>query len=126
MERYGFKNPMQNDKIFEKTLKNSYHKKNFNKLKYQGTYELDFLIKYENLDITNYKSIEYFYDGKNRKYFPDFYYKEKNLIIEIKSDYTYNIFLEKNLAKRKSCIEQGYNFIFIIEKNYDEFEIIKL
>jgi acyl carrier protein len=122
LKKYGFKNPMQNDKIFEKQLKNSYYKKNFNELKYQGSYELDFIKKYDYLNITNYKSIEYEFNNKQRKYFPDFYYEEKNLIIEIKSNYTYNKFLEKNLAKQRCCIEQGYNFIFIIDKKYDDFE----
>jgi len=122
LKRYGFKNPMQNDEIFEKQLKNCYHTQHFNKLKYKGSYELDFIKKYEHLNITNCKSFEYIYNDKKRKYFPDFYYEEKNLIIEIKSDYTYNKFLQKNLAKQKACIDQGYNFIFIINKNYDEFE----
>ena len=124
LEKYGFNNPMQNDKVFEKTLKNSYFKKNFNDLKYQGTYELDFIKKYENLNIKNCKSINYYFNNKTRKYYPDFYYEEKNLIIEIKSDYTYSKFLEKNLAKQKRCLELGYNFIFIINKKYDEFEKI--
>ena len=51
-------------------------------------------------------------------YFPDFYYKEKNLIIEIKSTYYYNKYLNKNLAKQEACISQGYNFIFIIDNDY--------
>jgi len=121
-EKYGCIHPMQNDKIFEKTLKNSYQTKYFNTLKYKGTYELDFIKRYEYLNIQNCKSIDYFYDDKKRKYFPDFYYEEKNLIIEIKSDYTYNIFLEKNLAKQEACLEQGFNFIFIIDKDYKEFD----
>jgi len=124
LKKYGVENPMQNDKIFEKTLKNSFYKKNFNKLKYQGSYELDFIKKYEYLNITNFKSIEYEFNNKQRKYFPDFYYEEKNLIIEIKSDYTYNKFLEKNLEKQKSCIDQGYDFIFIIDKDYKDFDIL--
>ena len=121
-EKYGCIHPMQNDKIFEKTLKNSYQTKYFNNLKYKGTYELNFIKRYEYLNIQNCKSIDYFYDDKKRKYFPDFYYEEKNLIIEIKSDYTYNIFLEKNLAKQEACLEQGFNFIFIIDKDYKEFD----
>ena len=54
-------------------------------------------------------------------YYPDYYLPEYNLIVEIKSDYTYKKELDKNICKRKSCVEQGYNFIFIINKNYDEF-----
>lgn len=124
LKKYGVENTMQNDKIFEKQLKSCYCNQNFKKIKYRGSYELDFIKKYEYLDIMNYKSIDYVFDNKKRKYFPDFYYEKKNLIIEIKSNYTYNRFLEKNLAKQKSCIDQGYNFIFIIEKYYDDFEKI--
>ena len=42
--------------------------------------------------------------------------------MEIKSSYWYEKDLDKNLDKQKSCLEQGYNFIFIINKNYEEFE----
>jgi len=68
------------------------------------------------------KPIPYLYENKNKYYHPDFYYKHLNLIIEIKSNYTYNKELNKNLSKRKSCIEKGYKFIFIIDKKYNEFE----
>lgn len=122
LEKYGVENPMQNDEVFEKQLKSCYCNLYFKKLKYRGLYELDFIKKYEYLDISNYKSIDYVFGDKKRKYFPDFYYEEGNLIIEIKSDYTYNKFLEKNLAKQKACVDQGYNFIFVIEKDYDDFE----
>jgi hypothetical protein len=43
-----------------------------------------------------------------------------NLIIEIKSTYTYNKELEKNLAKKNACIQQGFDFIFIVDKEYDD------
>jgi len=32
--------------------------------------------------------------------------------------------LDKNLAKQEACLEQGYNFIFIKNKNYEEFDRI--
>lgn len=66
------------------------------------------------------KFIKYVFNGKNKKYFPDFYLKHKNLIIEIKSTYTYNLHLELNQAKHNSCIEQGYNHEFIIDKDYSK------
>jgi hypothetical protein len=47
---------------------------------------------------------------------------EYNLIIEIKSDYTFNKELKKNLSKQKACLDQGYDFIFIVNKDYTEFE----
>jgi very-short-patch-repair endonuclease len=55
-------------------------------------------------------------------YFPDFYIEKLNLIIEIKSEYYYYLNLEKNIAKEKACLEQGYKYILIIDKNYKEFE----
>jgi len=60
--------------------------------------------------------------NENKVYFPDFFLPELKLIVEIKSNWTYDSNLAKNLQKQKSCLEQGYNFIFIINKNYEEFE----
>jgi hypothetical protein len=47
--------------------------------------------------------------------------KITTIIIEIKSDYYYNLHLEKNLCKEKSTLEKGFDFIFIIDKDYTEF-----
>ena len=91
-------------------------------LHYQGTYEKNFLdIYYNNFYIENGPSIKYKYNDEYKSYFSDFYIKSKKLTVEIKSEYYYNLHLDKNLAKQKACIEQGYNFIFIINKNYDNF-----
>lgn len=67
------------------------------------------------------KGIPYFYKNKKRYYFPDFYLPTKDIIIEIKSQYTYNKELDKNLSKKQACISLGHNFIFIIDKDYEEF-----
>jgi hypothetical protein len=45
-----------------------------------------------------------------------------NLIIEIKSSYWFNKHYNKNIEKQKICKENGYNFIFIIDKKYDIFD----
>jgi hypothetical protein len=45
-----------------------------------------------------------------------------SIIIEIKSTYTYNKDLEKNIAKQDACVQQGFNFIFIINKDYSNFK----
>ncbi len=90
---------------------------------YQGTHELDFLTKYyDKLEITEMDSIVYFFNEKNRHYFPDFYITKYNTIVEIKSTYYYKLYLDKNLAKKEACLTNGYNFIFIIDKDYTEFE----
>ena len=86
-------------------------------LKYRGTYEKDFLdyCINNNISIESGMTIKYFFDNKAKVYYPDFYLKSLNLIIEIKSNYIYEKDLQKNLAKQKSCLDQGYNFIFIID-----------
>jgi hypothetical protein len=126
IERYGVEYPSQNIDIFNKQQKSALRIIKFRDtdLNYQGTYELDFLNEYYDIIKISkkHKSIKYFFENKNRIYYPDFYYEPLNLIIEVKSDYTFNKELNKNLAKRKSCLDNGYNFIFIINKNYNDFQ----
>ena len=76
--------------------------------------------------ISNGPSIEYILESNNTNhtYHSDFFIENLNLIIEIKSTYTYNIHLDKNLMKKKYSKLNGYNFIFIIDKDYTEFENI--
>jgi hypothetical protein len=125
---YGVEYPSQNKDVFNKQQKSALRliKYKNTDLYYQGTYELDFLDKYyDKLEISkNKKSIKYIYKNKIKYYHPDFYFDKLNLIIEIKSDYTLVKELDKNLAKQKSCVEFGYNFIFIINKDYSIFEDI--
>ena len=42
-------------------------------------------------------------------------------MIEIKSNYTFNKYFNKNILKQEATIKSGYNFLFIIDKKYDEF-----
>jgi hypothetical protein len=78
--------------------------------------EEDVLITYS--DIKNEIGlINYLMEEKNRIYLPDIYIKSENKIIEVKSDYTYNLELEKNILKKESCLSIGFNFEFwIIDK----------
>lgn len=93
-------------------------------LNYQGSYEKDFLDNYyELLRIENSKRIKYDYDGIERNYTPDFYLPDFNLVVEIKSDWTFNKWKDKNLAKEQACLQQGFDFIFIFNKDYTEFEL---
>jgi hypothetical protein len=125
LKKYGVEYPLQNPEIF---IKNKMSAAKFLKYKntdifYQGTYELDFLDKYYGvLNIT--KLSNYILYDKNKYYHPDFYLSDFNLIVEIKSEYTYNKELDKNLKKQKACLDMNYNFIFIINKNYNEFDQI--
>lgn len=124
LERFGVANASQNSLIFSKQQKSRFeiHQYVGSTLFYQGTYEKDFLDKYyKKCNITKIDSISYKYNDKNKQYFSDFYLPDNNLIVEIKSEYTYNRYEAQNLAKRDECLRLGYNFIFIINKNYVEF-----
>ena len=96
-------------------------------LHYQGTYELHFLNKYfDKIKIENGKNFYYIFNDKKKIYISDFYLPEYNLIVEIKSSYTFNLDLEKNLAKYNSMknINNSFNFLVIKDKIYDEFDLI--
>jgi len=91
---------------------------------YQGSYELNFLENYYNIfpNIKRGPTIKYFFKNKNRIYFPDFYIASLNLIIEIKSSYWYKVHKESILKKEKATIANGFNYIIIIDKDYNIFE----
>jgi hypothetical protein len=124
-EKYGVSHPMHIDSVVLKNHISGYWLKKYKEteLYYRGTYEYDFLDKYYNkIGIKNCDSLYYTFDNKKRKYYPDFFIERLNLIVEIKSTYTYNRCLELNLEKKSQCIKNGFNYIFIIDKNYTEFE----
>lgn len=130
LSKYGVENPMQISDFFEKQQKNCFLLKKHDKtdLNYRGTYEKDFLdfCFDNNIKIKKGKRFEYVIDDKKHYYFSDFYHESTNFIIEIKSDWTYNNNLEINLIKEKATINNGYNYLFIIDKDYSEFiNIIK-
>lgn len=58
--------------------------------------------------------INYLMNEKDRIYLPDIYIKPENKIIEVKSEYTYNLELEKNLLKKEACIKSNLSFEFWI------------
>lgn len=120
-EKYGVDYPSQNYEI---------HKKQFPKMKnhnlgikYQGSYEKDFLDLCEKLKISVERgnTIKYMFNGKEKIYFPDYYIKDFNLLVEIKSSYIFNLNREKNIKKREASIMYNYDFLFIIDKKYDKF-----
>jgi hypothetical protein len=122
LERYGVEYPLQNKDIFDKVQKSGYKSKIYKNYTYRGTYELDFLVNFsDNYKIENAKSIDYVFSKKNKKYHPDYYLPDYNLIVEVKSSYTYDREKEKNEAKKEAAINNGYNFIFLINKDYTEF-----
>ena len=124
LEKYGVDNVMKNIEIFDKAHKSSYRivKHHDIDITYQGTYELDFInfCIENNISFEKGPSIDYTLDNKERKYHSDFYIPVLNIVCEIKSCWTYDKDRIENETKREYCIKNGYNFIFIIDKNYDE------
>ena len=59
------------------------------------------------MDIPSFK---YIFDGKSHTYYPDIYIKSSNIIIEVKSPYTYRVDFSKNMCKKKSVQNTEYNF----------------
>lgn len=130
-DRTGYENPQQDPEVFLRTQR--YKTKELilpsnRKIKYQG-YEnivINELLKTYNEDEIvfgkNIPEIWYIFENKKKKYFPDLYIPSEELIIEVKSYYTYEKDLEKNLAKKQGCIQSGFNFQFWIcsEKNIEE------
>lgn len=127
LEKYGVKHQSQCPEIYEKMpgFKNSWHDyilPSGTQIKLQG-YEpqaLDMLLKiYKEEDILYKKTDvpEIWYvgeDNKKHRYYPDFYIPKDNLVIEVKSEYTYNYDLNKNLLKEEATKKSGYNFELVI------------
>jgi len=130
---------MQVPEIFNKMVKNSFKLKNYTfkndiSVKVQG-YEpfaleiledMDFTSKDIITGATNVPNFEYKNNVDDRKstYFPDIYIKKINKLIEVKSDWTFKQDIEKNLLKRKICLEKDYKFEFWIFKKKIENLII--
>lgn len=124
LKNWGVENPSQSSELFEKAQKSGKRIKiheNINLL-YRGTYESDFLdYCYDNkIIVEKGPTIKYKHNNKNKYYHSDFYLPKFNLICEIKSDYYLNKYLDINLSKEKQSLKDGYNFIFIVNKKYDD------
>ena len=130
MERYGVENALQNPEIFERChqaqIQSRYKFKSFlspsgKTIWYQGyeKFVLEYLYNlYDESDITNERfevpTIKYEFNGKSHTYFPDIYIKSINHLIEVKSTYTFDAFMDLNLAKQKAAEDLGYNHSIII------------
>lgn len=121
----GFEYPFQNSEIQEKNLDNMFNLKEYifpdDTIIYIQGYEnmaLDILIKegYTSDEIItgskNVPNIYYFINDKKHRYYCDIYLPSLNKIIEVKSIWTYEREIEKNILKAKACVEQKYLFEF--------------
>lgn len=121
LERYGG-HPNQNKDVQIKSEATSYHYKSYmmpsgNIVKYQG-YEnlaLDELVQmYEEEDIcvgrANIPSIIYHIDHTKHVYFPDFFIKSENKIIEVKSEWTITLKRGNIEEKALATVKAGYKY----------------
>jgi hypothetical protein len=117
--KYGVEYPSQVPLFFEKG-KYKYHTYQLPSgkiIKLQG-YEINTineLLKIYKEDEIVYNSNEmpeiwYEYNGNVHRYYPDFFIPKDNLIVETKSEYTYNSDLSRNTAKFDRVKEMGYYF----------------
>lgn len=124
LQNHGVEWPSQNEIIHKKQQK--YKWKSFilpsgRIINIQGNEDkaLNYLLKniYSENEIKIHKgvpSIWYSQNNKKHRYYPDFYIPKENLIVEVKSKYTWNYNLEKNLLKIKATTDSGYKFQLII------------
>ena len=87
------------------------------------TYALDELLhNYTENEVVTKRSkvplITYEYKGKLHRYIPDILISSENKIIEVKSVWTYNLHLIRNIIKALYSRKAGYDFEFWI---YDEY-----
>ncbi len=88
-----------------------------NVVKYQG-YEnlaLDELVQiYEEgcicIGRSNIPSIDYYIDEKKHVYFPGFYIKSENKIIEVKSEWTIKLLRANIEEKAQATVKPGYSY----------------
>lgn len=127
IKKYGVEYPSQNVKIHNKQQISGFKlKKHEIGIYYRGSYEKNFLdyCLLKNIKIEKGPRIKYKFKNNEHYYFSDYFHKSSNTIIEIKSDYYYKKELHKNLMKRKFSLKNGYDFLFIINKRYENFDKI--
>jgi hypothetical protein len=93
----------------KKIFLQGYEVNGYNILINEGYLEDDIL--YRKVDMPK---IMYNFEDKERRYYPDFYIKSENLIIEVKCKYTYEIEKDKNDTKFLFTKNLGYNHRLMI------------
>jgi len=68
-------------------------------------------------------SIKYEMEGKIKIHYPDIFISSKNLLIDVKSGYTFKSAYEKNMMKAKSTVQQGFIYQFWIFDKDKKLEI---
>lgn len=99
------------------------------KMDYTGTYEkhaLEYLdktlqLKSNNVICPSPVVIPYTFEGKDHFYIPDFYIESFHLLVEVKgsNNHYQKRDLEKEKAKDKAALDSEYNYVKILDKDYD-------
>jgi hypothetical protein len=121
IEKYGC-HPCQTSEVMEKIVKTSKSYKKFTmpsgairNIQGYEPFALNILLKeYNEEQIKSERKdmpiIKYTFNDISKRYFPDIYIPDKNLIIEVKSQYIYNKQLELNKVKEKFTKDAGYDY----------------
>ena len=137
LKKYGVVSTMQLPEVFEKAQKSMFKHKtvNINEKEFtqlQGYEEtgINYLLEHiDNITVDDILAgkecrninIKYTHNGKYRVYFPDIYVPKLNMLVEIKSDYIFNLDIERNMSKHNACKSQGFNHIILVFDNKKKF-----
>jgi hypothetical protein len=132
-DKYGVDHPAKTKEFQKKIQRSAFSKKEFKMPSgdirlvqgYEPVALNELILKYKEEDIKtgilNIPSIKYDFEDKNSMYFPDIFIPIEKKIIEVKSDWTFMMQFEKNLAKAKQCKKEGYLFEFwIYDKKFNK------
>lgn len=105
-------------------------------IKAHGIEIKDFKIKYPNVDLVSesysldiewdYETLQFEYftnDGKSHNYYPDFYLRDLDLILEVKPKH--EIELEVNQLKFSSVVSCGRNIMYITQDDIVNIDTFK-
>jgi hypothetical protein len=121
LEKFGYEHPMQNAEFFAQQKKSGFKRKQYTfssgkEVSIQGyeAYALNLLVgravKEEDLllGFDEMPQIMYEHNKKLHRYYPDIFIPSQNKIVEVKSEYTYNIAQEITHRKIKACHDAGF------------------
>jgi len=121
----------QREMLSQRRISGEYVWSDGTKFLYTGTYEkeflkfMDLLVEWPSYDIISPAPINVKYDYENETlfYIPDFYIPTLNLIIEIKgtNGHYEERDREKQLTKDKALNDSSFNYLKILDKDYNSF-----
>jgi hypothetical protein len=134
IEKYGVRNPMQNQSFFDKAMKSGFRYRSytirdttFDNIQGYEPQCIEYLVEKNGInpkDIcagsrqpTKIPTIKYTIDEKSHCYFPDIFIPKLNLLIEVKSEYTLGRRRKINFLKQQEARKAGYNHQIILFNN---------